>query len=93
MCQSELGRSIANLFKHDSPMSWRSIANGLQEIIDKELIANDDPQSQKANDLLGKFFRDSDKTCIEHLIRLYTLETKFYRALKHQSNGISFTFI
>ena len=89
MCQSELGRSIANLFKPDSPMSFKSIAGGLQEIVDKELIANNDPQSQKANDLLGKFLRDSENRCIDHLIRLYTLETRFYRALKHNPMALA----
>ena len=89
MCQSKLGRSIVDFFTRGSLMSLRSIANGLQEIVDKELIANNDPQSQKANDLLGKFLRDSDNGCIEHLIRLYTLETKFYRALKRNPMALA----
>jgi hypothetical protein len=63
-------------------MSLNSIANRLQEIIDKEITANKHPQSQKANELLNKFINDSDNKSIQHLIRLYTLETKFYSSLK-----------
>jgi hypothetical protein len=82
MCQSKLGRFIADAFQRSAPMSIKTIVDRLQEIIDTEVTANKDPQSKKANDLLNKFLNDSDKGCVDHLIRLYTMETKFYRALR-----------
>lgn len=82
MCQSKLGRFIADQFKNDEPMSLKTIGIKLQDIIDKELIANKDLESRKANELLNKFLSDHPGGRIEHLIRLYTLETSFYIALK-----------
>ena len=67
----------------DSPMSLKTIGNKIQEIIDKELVANKDPDSRKAADLLNKFLNDSSDERIEQLIRLYTLETGFYAALRN----------
>ena len=83
MCQSKIGRLLANTFHPNSPMSLESIGNRLQELIDKEIIQNQDPHSPKANELLKKFLNEPDKIGrIQYLIRLYTLETNFYRALK-----------
>ena len=83
MCQSRLGRFLADLFQDDTPMSIKTMGNRLQELIDDEITANNDPQSKKANDLLKKFLYDHDSGRIEYLIRLYTMETKFYHALKY----------
>jgi hypothetical protein len=82
MCQSKFGRFLADLFHRNLPMSLETTGNRLQQIIDKELTDKEDPQFDKANKLLKKFIGDSDHQQIEHLIRLYTLETKFYRGLK-----------
>jgi len=81
MCQSKLGRFLADKVHLDSPMSLKTIGKRLQQIIDKEIVEKQDPQSQKANELLNKFLNNPDYGDIEHLIRLYTLETKFYHAL------------
>ena len=83
MCQSKLGRFIADKLQSDEPMSSKTMGAKLQEIIDKELIAKKDPESHKANDLLNKFLNDSSDERITQLIRLYTLETRFYSALKN----------
>ncbi|CAF1127082.1 unnamed protein product [Didymodactylos carnosus] len=86
MCQSKLARFVVDRFQHDAPMSVKSIGLKLQEIIDKEIIAKEDPQSQKATDLLNKFLNEKDNDHrIEYLIHLYTLETRFYGALKANS--------
>jgi hypothetical protein len=82
MCQSKFGRFIADTFQRSKPMSLKSMADRLQEIIDKEITGKRDPQSQKANALLKDFLNDSDHGSIEPLIRLYTLETNFYHALR-----------
>lgn len=82
MCQSKLGRFIADKFQEDSPMSMNTIRNRLQHIVDTELKANNDPQSYKANELLKKFFTENSNEDIKYLIRLYTLETRFYRSLR-----------
>jgi hypothetical protein len=82
MCQSKTGRFLADLFHRGSPMSLETMRNRLQQIIDKELTDQENPQLDKAKKLLKQFTDDSDHKRIEHLIRLYTLETKFYRELK-----------
>ncbi|CAF0985785.1 unnamed protein product [Adineta ricciae] len=83
LSQSKLGRFLADRFHPDAPMSLKNIANRLQDLIDREITANEDPQSTKANDLLNKFSNDPDETRgVEYLIRLYTLETKLYHALR-----------
>lgn len=83
MAQSKLGRLIADTFQRSAPMSLKSITSRLEEVIENEIIANKDPQSQKAYELLLQYSNNSkNDTSIEHLIRLYTLETKFYRALR-----------
>lgn len=83
MCQSKLGRFIADKLQSDGPMSSKTMGVKLQEIIDKELVARKDPESRKATDLLNKFLSDSSDERITQLIRLYTLETRFYGALKN----------
>ena len=82
LCQSKLGRFMANLFQREAPMSLETIADRLQHIIDTEIVAINDPQSTKATKLVQKFLSDNKDDSIQHLIRLYTLETSFYRALK-----------
>ena len=82
MCQSKLGRFITDRFQRDAPMSWNSIGAKLQEIIDQEVIATKDPQSRRANELLNHFLSSASDERIDQLIRLYTLETRFYGALK-----------
>ena len=82
MCQSKLGRFVADTLQPGSPMSIETMGNKLQKIIEEEVTAKKHPQTRKANDLLNKFLSDSDNRCAEHLIRLYTMETKFYHALK-----------
>ena len=82
MCQSKLGRFLADKLHLHTPMSLESITVTLQELVDKEITERKDPQSHKANELLRKFLDDSDYGGIQHLIRLYTLETKFYHALR-----------
>ncbi|CAF1541127.1 unnamed protein product, partial [Rotaria sordida] len=82
MCQSKLGRFIADKFNDNAPMSLNAIVNRLQDIIDRELTANKDPESSKANELLYKFLTENSNEHIKHLIRLYTLETDFYRSLR-----------
>jgi hypothetical protein len=82
MCQSKFGRLIADIVQPSAPMTLKTMGKKLQEIIDEEITARNDPHSRKANQLLNKFLNSSDKGCVEHLIRLYTLETKFYRALR-----------
>jgi hypothetical protein len=89
MCQSRIGRFIADRFQHDAPMSLKSMADRLQEIIDKEIISNKNLQSEKANELLNKFVNDSDDKSIEHLIRLYTLEPKFYSSLRQNPMALA----
>ena len=85
MCQSKLGRFLADVFHRGAPMSLRTMASRLQDIIDKEITANKDPQSEKANELLSQYVNDASEGSIEPLIRLYTLETNFYRALRQDS--------
>ncbi|CAF3797099.1 unnamed protein product [Rotaria sordida] len=82
MCQSKLGRFIADKFNDNAPMSLNTIGIRLHDIIDRELIANKDPESLKANELLNKFLTDNSNERIKYLIHLYTLETKFYSALR-----------
>ncbi|CAF1254373.1 unnamed protein product [Rotaria sp. Silwood1] len=82
MCQSKLGRFIADKFNREAPMSLNGIGIRLQDIIDRELIANQDPQSSIANELLNKFLTNNSDDHIKYLIRLYTLETKFYSSLR-----------
>jgi hypothetical protein len=82
MCQSRVGRFLADRFQRGAPMALPSMAGRLQEVIDQEIIAKNHPQSEKANELLKKFSTDSNDRGIEHLIKLYTLETKFYHALR-----------
>lgn len=85
MCQSKLGRFLADAFHRGAPMSLRTMASRLQDIIDREITANKDPLSQKANELLSQYVNDANEGSIEPLIRLYTLETKFYRVLRQDS--------
>ncbi|CAF5100680.1 unnamed protein product, partial [Rotaria sp. Silwood1] len=68
MCQSKLGRFIADKFNHDAPMSLNGIGIRLQDIIDRELIANQDPQSSVANELLNKFLTNNSDDHIKYLI-------------------------
>lgn len=82
MCQSKFGRFLADTFHRGSPMSLKTMASRLQDIIDKEIIAIKDPESDKANELLRQYINSTDEGSVEPLIRLYTLETKFYRALR-----------
>ncbi|CAF1061007.1 unnamed protein product [Rotaria magnacalcarata] len=82
MCQSRLGRFITDKLRKDAPMSLKTMGNRLQDILDRELIANNDPESSKANQLLKNFLTDNPTERLKHLIRLYTLETKFYRFLR-----------
>ncbi|CAF3660868.1 unnamed protein product [Didymodactylos carnosus] len=83
MCQSKLGRFIADRFQKDSPMSSKTIGLKLQEIVDQQILTEEDPQSQKANDLLTKYLSEKDNDHrIEYLLHLYTLKTKFYKALQ-----------
>ncbi|CAF3361425.1 unnamed protein product [Rotaria sp. Silwood2] len=89
MCQSKLGRFIADKFNSNAPMSLNAIAIRLQDIIDRELIANKDPESSKANELLNKFLTDNSNEHIKYLIRLYTLETKFYSSLKRNPMALA----
>lgn len=63
-------------------MSLQTIGDKLQDILDKELTSKKHPQSQKATELLNKFLNDHSNNGIQYLIRLYTLETGFYGALK-----------
>jgi hypothetical protein len=83
MCQSKLGRFITDKVQHGAPLSLKSMGNRLQEIIDKDITDKEDPQTQKAQDLLNKFLDEGDNEHIEHLLKLYTLETKFYHVLKN----------
>ena len=73
---------MADKFHRDAPMSFKSMGDKLKDLVEKEVNVKKDPQTQKANELLNNFLHDSDVGRIEHLIRLYTLETKFYHALK-----------
>ena len=82
MCQSRVGRFLADCFKRGAPMSLRSMGRKLQQLVDAEITAQQDPQSGKANELLQDFLDNFDKGNVEHLIRLYTLETGFYYALQ-----------
>lgn len=83
MCQSKLGRFIADKFHRDSPMSMKTMENKLKDIIDQEVVANKDPESRKATDLLNKYLNNPSDQRIEELLRLYTLETRFYAVLKY----------
>ena len=82
MCQSKFGRFLADVFHPDAPMSLRTMASRLQDVIDKEITANRDPQAVKASELLSQYVNGGDDGTLEPLLRLYTLETKFYRALR-----------
>jgi hypothetical protein len=73
-------------------MSLKTIGTKLEEIIREELVAKQDPESQKANELLKKFLSECRDGSIEHLIRLYTLETKFYSALRHNPIPLAVPF-
>ena len=85
MCQSKLGRSLADTFHPDAPMSLKAMASRLQDVIDKEITANRDPLANKASELLSEYVNGTEEGSIEPLLRLYTLETKFYRALRQDA--------
>ena len=89
LCQSKAGRLMANMFQREAPMSLETIGDKLQHIIDTEIVAINDPQSAKATKLLKQFLSDGKDKSIEHLIRLYTLETRFYKALKQNPHTLA----
>lgn len=82
MCQSKLGRFVADKFQEDAPMSMATIGNRLQDLIAQELTATKDPEASKALELVNKFLSENSQENIKYLIRLYTLETNFYRSLR-----------
>ncbi|CAF1196573.1 unnamed protein product [Rotaria sp. Silwood1] len=90
MCQSKFGRCIADKFNDDAPMSLNAIGIRLQDIIDRELIANKDPESSKANELLNKFLTDLSNDHIKHLIplplyiKLQTLKDRYFKGLSYR---------
>lgn len=76
---------LENRQKGDSEnlISFATFADELQALI-KSSIPSDHPEFEKAYDL---FFKYSKTKKAEHLLRLYTLETPFYRSLTPDNSG------
>jgi hypothetical protein len=60
----------------------------LQELVEQQIIATNHQESPKANNLLKKFLHRG-KHHVDHLIKLYTLETPFYGALRDDNSAFT----
>jgi len=79
MCQSSFGRFCVNRFHSDEPLNNETILWRLHRLLNDTNVNNSDDYL-KIQDLIHQFEQNTNS--IEHLLHLYTLETRFYRILK-----------
>ncbi len=79
LCQSHLGCLCVNALHNDEPLNHHTIIEHLNNLLEHS-DTNKSNDYIKADDLIKQYARNFHS--IEHLLHLYTLETRFYKTLK-----------
>jgi hypothetical protein len=82
--QSKLLRSLASYVEPDAPFSRTKIIEELNEML-TEHVTDQHPEYDKCRTLVTKAFTEDRP---EYLLRLYSLETGFYRALTDKPENL-----